>query len=467
MDLPATDVEVKPEKFEEVKEAGPLYHCGLFDTEIVHKIAQEFLPGLASACVDNTTGGLFKSPASVAVEIRKEMVEYLTLRSETFVAESVILEGGPEAEVSDNPYDIISNFVDDFASSKRNIFSRVSGWLLSERREDRIDDFVQEMEINGFWFIERREVIAQTLLKNVDFKNIFHCNMKFNSAEELSGHNPHCSFRTIDCTNEGCNARFCAAHLENHNSICPFKVLPCEQKCSASIMRREMDKHCITICPMKLMNCPFYQVGCQSSVPQSTIEQHRLENLQSHLLYILQVVHKDASVDDLQKRVEQLEELDSPGRLAAARDVRSLTFAIKDLEAKLGPLEVNINVKVSDSEDHIESPNKKEESAESATQEEGRAELPSKKEVSIEPPNKNEHNESPPKEEEEHNESLPKKEECAELPTKDCSDSPPKKDESHKKEEKPESPNEKSTKSPTKAEDNPESLTLKKGQTEY
>ncbi|CAL5352070.1 unnamed protein product [Camellia sinensis] len=461
MDLPATDVEIKPEKFEEVKEAGPSYHCGLFDTEIVHKIAQEFLPGLASACVDNTTGGLFKSPASVAVEIRKEMVEFLTLRSETFVAESVILEGGPEAEVSDNPYDIISNFVDDFASSKRNIFSRVSGWLLSERREDRIDDFVQEMEINGFWFIERREVIAQTLLKNVDFKNIFHCNMKFNSAEELSGHNPQCGFRTVDCTNEGCNARFCAAHLENHDSICPFKVLPCEQKCSASIMRREMDKHCITICPMKLMNCPFYQVGCQSSVSQSTIEQHRLENLQSHLLYILQVVHKDASLDDLKKRVEQLEELDSPGRLAAARDVRSLTFASKDLEAKLGPLEVNINVKVSDSEDHIESPNKKEESAQSATQEEGRAEL------SIEPPNKKEHNESPPQEAEEHNESLPKKEECAELPTKDCSDSPPKKDESPKKEEKPESPNEKSRESPTKAEDIPESLTLKKGQTEY
>ena len=124
MDLPPTDIEVKPEKLEEAKEAGPSFHCDLSDTEIVHKIAQAFLPGLASACVDNTTGGLFNSPASVAVDMRREMVEYLTQQSETIVAESVILGGGPEAEISDHPYDFISDFVDDFRGSKRNIFSR-------------------------------------------------------------------------------------------------------------------------------------------------------------------------------------------------------------------------------------------------------------------------------------------------------------------------------------------------------
>lgn len=35
----------------------------------------------------------------------------------------------------------------------------------------------------------------------------------------------------------------------------------------------------------------------------------------------------------------------SPGRLASARDARSLTYAIKDLEAKLGPIKVNTNKK--------------------------------------------------------------------------------------------------------------------------
>lgn len=309
MDLPPVDVEVIPEKFEDSKVEGPSFPCDLVDTEVVHKIAEALIPGLASACVDNTTGGLFRSPASVAVDIRKEMVEYLTQRSESFVAESVILEGGPDTEVSDHPFDIISDFVDDFASSKRNFFSRVSGWLLSERREDRIDDFVQEMEVNSFWLLDRRAALAQTLLKNVDFKNTFHCSMSFNSAQELDEHHPNCSFRSINCENEGCDSSFCAAFVEKHDSFCPFKIIPCEQHCSETLMRREMDRHCITDCPMKLVNCPFYSIGCQSTVPHCKIEEHQSDNLDSHLLCVLQVAHKDASTDDLKRRVEQLKEV--------------------------------------------------------------------------------------------------------------------------------------------------------------
>ncbi|XP_052176726.1 uncharacterized protein LOC127791038 [Diospyros lotus] len=409
MDFPITEVGVKQEKFEEEKEAGPLFHCHLFDTQIVRKIAQLLLFGLASACVDNTAGGLFTSPASVAIVMRKEMVDYLTQRSETFVAESVILEGGQESEVLDHPSDIISDFIHDFVSSKRNIFSQVSRWLLSERREDRIDDFVEEMEIDGFWVMERREAIAQILFKNVDFKNAFHCNMKYKSAKELAEHSLQCNFMTMSCTNGGCKARFCASQLEKHDSLCPFKMLPCEQQCSGSIIRREMDKHCMTVCPMKLVNCSFYAVGCQYIIPQSTIEQHCMENVHSHLLYVLQVIHKNASIEDLKKRVAQLEESAPPGRLAKAQDARMLKFAIKDLEAELGPLKVNSKIKVN--EDQTESPFQKD-----------CAELASRKVLFAESPSKNEEFQESPNKKEEHigkeecSKSLAKKEECSNLP---------------------------------------------------
>jgi homogentisate solanesyltransferase len=174
-----------------------------------------FLPGLATACVDNTTGDIFNTPASVAVDMRKEMVGYLTQRSESFLAESVILEAGP-----DHPYDVVYDFVDDFAISKRNLFDRVSGWVMSENREEKIDDFVQEMEINGFWLLDGREAIEHILLKNVDFKNAFHCDKKFMSAEGLAEHVCRCIFRPMTCTNGGCNARFCASHLERHGLVC-------------------------------------------------------------------------------------------------------------------------------------------------------------------------------------------------------------------------------------------------------
>ncbi|KAL5545614.1 hypothetical protein UlMin_005301 [Ulmus minor] len=341
MDLSETSTELKPEKIEDGKEGGSLFHCDLYDAEIVHKIAQSFLPGLATACVDNTSGDIFKNPGIVAAEMRKEMVEYVTLRSENFVAETVVLEGGLEAEDSDHPFDIISDFVDDFASSKRNLFSRVSGWLLSEKREDKIDDFVQEIEINGFWLIDKREEITRTLLKNVDFKNEFHCNMKLDSAEELADHEENCGFKSTTCPSEGCNAIFASRHREKHDSICPFKIISCEQKCSGMIMRRDMDRHCITVCPMRFVSCPFYALGCQSPIPHCMLEQHRSDDLRSHLLYILRGVHKEASDEDLKRRVEQLEKESSSSGLEKARDVRSLTKIVKNIETELGPLEVS------------------------------------------------------------------------------------------------------------------------------
>ncbi|XP_058766586.1 uncharacterized protein LOC131640192 [Vicia villosa] len=348
MDLPTIDVDLGPNKIQDEKQAGPLFHCDLCDTEVVHKLAQMFLPGLASACVDNTTGGLFKTPGSVTVDLRKEMIEYLTMRSESFVAESVILQDGPDGEVSDHPFDIISNFVDDFAGSKRNFFSRVSAWLLSEKREDKIDDFIQEIDMNGFWTLDRREVIAETLLKNVDFKNLYHCTESFNASQELSNHVLACDFRPLICQNQGCNARFCAGLLKKHDSACPFKIIPCEQRCSSSIMRRDMDRHCITACPMKLVNCPFYAVGCRSAVAQCMIEKHCSDDFESHLWHLLKGTYKEVSGDDLQRRVVQIVQASPSSNLSRARDVRSLTFIVKNIESTLGPMEITVEQKNSE-----------------------------------------------------------------------------------------------------------------------
>ncbi|KAG5080351.1 hypothetical protein AAZX31_02G159600 [Glycine max] len=348
MELPTTDVDLEPKKIEPEKNEGPLFHCDFCDTEVVHKLAQMFLPGLACACVDNTTGGPFKTPGSVAVDLRKEMIEFVTQKSESFVAESVILEGGPDGGALEHPFDIICYFVDEFVSSKRNLLSQVSGWLLSDKREDKIDDFVQEMEMNGFWPLDRRETLAKTLIKNVDVKSSFHCSMSFKSARDLANHaDDGCNFRPVICRNEGCDARFSAGHLKEHDSACDFKIVPCEQKCTDSILRREMDRHCITVCPMKLVNCPFYAVGCRSAIAQSMIRKHCSDDIESHLLLMLKGIHQEASGEDLKRRVEQILQASSRSKLAEARDVRSYKNIVKDLEVKLGPLEVIAKEKTS------------------------------------------------------------------------------------------------------------------------
>ncbi|KAM0017703.1 putative homogentisate solanesyltransferase [Helianthus debilis subsp. tardiflorus] len=335
----AAEVETKAEKTNETEQAKS-YDCGLYDTEVVYRIAQELLPGLAEACVDSTTGGIFTSAGSIAVDMRKEMTDYLTQRSETYVAEFLLSENASMSEVSVHPYDIILTLIDDFSSTKRNMFSRVSEWVASDGRDDRIDDFVQEMEINGFWLLARREYVASMLLKNVDYKNAFHCDKVCSNEEELVKHRSECKFRPMDCTNEGCTTRYCAAQKDHHEAVCPFLINPCEQKCSDNVMRREMDRHCVTVCPMKLVHCAFYTVGCQSSIPRCNVQQHNADNLSSHLLFIIRSAHKDASDEDLKRRVEQILSQSNAEKLARARDTRALTYLIKDVEAKLGPLDV-------------------------------------------------------------------------------------------------------------------------------
>lgn len=335
-------MELQASEIAEVKDEDASFHCQNCDGEIVHKIAQLLLPGLAAACVDNTTGDPFKTPAAVAVGLRKEMVDYLNARSETFVAEFVVPDDSePDSiqEIPEDPAEIVSIIMDDFAASKRSLLGRLSSWLLSESREDKIDDFVQEMEAKGLWMIDRREAISEPLLRNVDFKNAYTCLMKFPTREELDEHEKSCGFRPASCTNDGCKTKFCAIHAEKHDEACLFKVLPCEQKCEQRIVRREMDRHCITVCPMRLVNCPFYQIGCHSTLPLCTLGNHCLEFIRSHLLYVLQVVHKDeASIDELKERVQLMEKAELLEELSQALDVRSLTLAIKEHAARIRTL---------------------------------------------------------------------------------------------------------------------------------
>ncbi|WOL01291.1 hypothetical protein Cni_G10007 [Canna indica] len=327
-------------------DVSELDHCDQCDMDIVQKIAKLLLQALGTACVDNITG-LFKSPASVAVILRKELVDYLKKRSQMSIAEASVkgdVNMNTAAEYSKDPTEIISVFLDDFASLKRNFFSRVSGWLSSERRQEKIDDFVKEMERNAFWSLNRRVAIAEILLRNIDLKSTFHCSIKFDSAEQFAEHKSQCVFRILNCTNDGCNTEFSAIYAEKHDSECPFKAIPCEQKCLENIARCQMEEHCSTVCPMKLVKCPFYQVGCVDSIPQCHLAEHCSECVHSHLLCVLQVfLEQENSVEELKQRVKLLEKSQSLSELSGALDVRSLTLVIKEQEAKMKKLENELN----------------------------------------------------------------------------------------------------------------------------
>uniref|UniRef100_A0A0D9YUN6 TRAF-type domain-containing protein n=1 Tax=Oryza glumipatula TaxID=40148 RepID=A0A0D9YUN6_9ORYZ len=327
---------------------GLNFQCNLCDSDVVHSMAEILLRGLATASVDSTTGDIFKSPSSVAVGMKSELAEYLIQRSMTFVREAV--DGGEDhseqlIKASTMPTEFLSDLIDGFVASKRNFLSHVSGFLSSETRLNKIKDFIQKLEMENFWTPDVREATAGTILKSIDMKCIIHCPERFDTQDKLAEHRNLCRFRIVNCKNDGCLASFSANHIEKHDSVCPFKVLPCEQLCEQHVMRCEMDRHCASVCPMKLINCPFYQVGCESAFPQCVLDKHCSERLQIHLMYILELTTRhDAFVNDMNQRLHLLEKAQSLNELSGALDNRTLTLTAKEQEAKIKKLEQDLKV---------------------------------------------------------------------------------------------------------------------------
>lgn len=298
-----------------VEEDGYSSRCDLCDTEVIHSMAELLLRGLATASVDSTTGDIFKSTSSVAASVKTELENYLLVRTESLVREFVDGDGAEDhsdqlMKATTRPTKFLADLVDDFVASKRNLLSHVSGFLSSESRLNKIKDFMQKMNMENMWALVARQATAETILESIDMKCIFHCPEKFVEQDKLADHRSQCKFRVVGCINDGCSASFSAIHIEEHDSMCPFKALPCEQLCEQHVMRCEMDKHCATVCPMKLINCPFYHVGCETAFPQGNLDNHCSKLLQTHLLYVLQAsTRQNATVDDMNQRLQLLEKV--------------------------------------------------------------------------------------------------------------------------------------------------------------
>ncbi|KAK3154581.1 hypothetical protein QOZ80_2BG0192450 [Eleusine coracana subsp. coracana] len=281
-----------------------------------------------------------------AVGVKTDLEGYLFRRTETLIRESV---DGPDdhsdqlLRSSTRPVEFLSDLVDEFVASKRNLLSHVSGFLSSESRLNKIKDFSQKVEMENIWALDERKATAETILESMDLKCIYHCPERFSEQDKLVEHRSRCKFRVVNCKNDRCLASFSAIHVEEHDSICPFKVVPCEQLCEQHVMRCEMDKHCATVCPMKVINCPFHHVGCERAFPQGTLDRHCSELSQTHLLYVLQATTRQgAFVNDMNQRLQLLEKAQSLNELSGALDVRSLTLIIKEQEAKIKKLEGDI-----------------------------------------------------------------------------------------------------------------------------
>ena len=275
------------------------FECNYYNVDQVRLLSRSLLLALSTACVERTYGDPFQTPLSVAPDIRKELINYL-LR---FVPSSSTLEAITSCSLS--PLESAQDLLDTFVLSKTSFISRISSKLINnESKEDKIEDFLQELHVTETWISSHRDQVAKMVLRKLDIRRDTNCGMRFKSEFELEKHELVCVLRPISCGNEGCGHVFSAIHVVEHDKLCVYKLLPCEQRCEAMVIRGEMDKHCVTECPMRPMKCSFFHVGCNVMVPYRNLEQHCEESIDLHLTLACEIAQKqEAHVSNLTQRI--------------------------------------------------------------------------------------------------------------------------------------------------------------------
>ena len=93
-----------------------------------------------------------------------------------------------------------------------------------------------------------------------------------------------------ECPRHKVNCRYCHDTGEHqfiegqHKEECPKLPLPCPNKCEVwSVPREDMEAH-RKECPLEMIQCEYYSVGCEIRMAHKDQEQHENENVREHLM---------------------------------------------------------------------------------------------------------------------------------------------------------------------------------------
>ena len=182
---------------------------------------------------------------------------------------------------------------------------------------------------------------------------------ELNDINNHLGNSDGCQFEEVKCSNE-CGKmiqrRYLTSHVETecsrrkvncqychdtgehqfiegqHKEECPKLPLPYPNKCEVgSVNREDMEAH-RKECPLEMIQCEYYSVGCEVRMACKDQEKHKRENIEGHLMMTKQ------GLDNIQHDNEKMKEhlmmtthelTDTKAQLAAAlKQINNLTEMI-------------------------------------------------------------------------------------------------------------------------------------------
>ena len=134
---------------------------------------------------------------------------------------------------------------------------------------------------------------------------------ELNDISNHLGNSDGCQFEEVKCSNEcgkmiqrqyltshvktecprrKVNCQYCHDTREHqfiegqHKEECPKVPLPCPNKCEVgSVPREDMEAH-RKECPLEMIQCEYYSVGCEVRMARKDQEKHKKEKMENHLM---------------------------------------------------------------------------------------------------------------------------------------------------------------------------------------
>jgi hypothetical protein len=196
------------------------------------------------------------------------------------------------------------------------------------QRADRKEFQERQHQVSSRCFTQKeRYMICSLIIKKLDPRYELHCNKPMPCGDG-------CKFKRISCPHDGCKAEVSQMHLSQHMATCPFKVITCD--CGDHFPLKEFETHKRDSCQLRVVPCPFKEIGCIKEVVARHLPQHVQDDVSSHLLLAMnRMLEHQEVIKNLHTKLLELEVEKNAIKQSMTTNDAEAKKQISELEAKL------------------------------------------------------------------------------------------------------------------------------------
>ena len=113
------------------------------------------------------------------------------------------------------------------------------------------------------------------------------CGKGFLKKELMNHQQNYCPYRQVQCIYCKQTGPFHQIMAQVHQNRCPGFPVNCPNQCGTSGIKRGNFENHLKTCPMMPVDCPFSKAGCQEKMYRRDLQSHQANNVQQHLLLVM------------------------------------------------------------------------------------------------------------------------------------------------------------------------------------